>query len=95
MSPTSEEQLPFAVGDRIRVTQRIITREQPWIVPIEGEVTSIHTEPTGAWFAHGKDLHFWLRRIVLRHDDGEISSLIIDQNTQAEVISSKRSYISF
>ncbi|MCL2330781.1 MAG: hypothetical protein FWC56_05715 [Phycisphaerae bacterium] len=90
MSSIFEDRLPFAVGDHIRVTQQIVTREQPWIVPIEGEVTSIHTEPTGAWFAHGKDLHFWLRRIVLRHDDGEISSLIIDQNTQAEVISSNK-----
>ena len=41
---------------------------------------------TGSWFAHSKDDKLWLDRLVLRKEDGEITSLNLDDYTRVEVI---------
>ncbi len=73
-------------GNRILVTERIVGNDKTWLTEVEGVVLSIRSEPTGAWFAHLKDDHLWLLRIVLRKDDGEICNLVADQNMEIEVL---------
>ena len=85
--PAAEALLQVAPGDRIRATARIVGHDETWLTQVEGEVLSVHSEPTGAWYAHGKDDRLWLLRIVLRKDDGEISNLVVDQNMELEVLS--------
>ncbi len=71
-------------GDRIRVTQRIVTHAQTWLNEAEGEVLACGPETTGSWFATGKHDKLWLVRIRLRKDDGEETALIVDENTSIE-----------
>jgi hypothetical protein len=79
----------LAPGDRIRVTERLVTLDQTWVTQVEGNVISARPETTGSWFAHGKDDKLWLLRVRLRKPDGEISTLNIDQNTEIEILEKK------
>lgn len=78
--------LPISVGQRIRVTQEVDRREGNWQLAVEGTVESVKPEKTGSWYAHGKDDKFWLYRIRVRKPDGELSTLIVDQNSRVEFI---------
>ena len=75
-------------GVRIKLTQRIESREDAWDTEVIGTVLSTEPMPTGAWFAHGKDDKLWLLRIEIQKDDGEISRLTLDRNTRIEVLDS-------
>lgn len=76
MSPTKV--LP---NQKVRVTQKIRTREGTWQTQVEGEVISFDPSPTGSWFAHGKNDKYWLPRLRLKRPDGEIVDLIIDEES--------------
>ena len=71
---------------RIKVAQPIDCREGSWTTEVAGTVVSVEPQPTGAWFAHGKDDKYWLVRIQLQKDDGGISLLILDQHTRITVL---------
>lgn len=73
-------------GMRIKVSQTIDRRAGSWTTEVVGTVLSVEPQPTGAWFAHGKNDKYWLVRIQLQKDDGEISLLILDQHTQITVL---------
>lgn len=83
---TSMLPLKLKPGDRIRVTQRIESRTGAWPSRVEGTVESCKWEPTGSWFAHGKDDRLWLLRVRLRKDDGEITTLVIDRNSEIDLL---------
>ena len=38
------------------------------------------------WFAHAKDDRYWLDRLELRLDDGEIAILNLDQYSVVEIL---------
>jgi len=73
-------------GMRIKVSQTIDRRAGSWTTELIGIVLSVEPQPTGAWFAHGKDDKYWLVRIQIQKDDGEISLLILDQHTRITVL---------
>ena len=73
-------------GQRIRVLQAIDRREGNWMHELVGTVLSVGAEKTGSWHAHGKDGMLWLHRIRLRKQDGEITTVVIDQHTRVEVL---------
>jgi hypothetical protein len=68
-------------GDRVRIVQQIAARHYALTAPVEGVVVRIEQKPTGSWFAHGAKDKLWLDRIVIRKDDGEISTLNLDEYT--------------
>lgn len=68
-------------GDRVRIVQQIAARHYSLSTPIEGVVVRIEQKPTGSWFAHGAKDKLWLDRIVIRKDDGEITTLNLDEYT--------------
>lgn len=76
-------------GARVRITQRIVGREETWETQVAGEVISHRAEPTGSWFAHGKDDRYWLDRVRIRKGDGEITTLSLDENSTVEVLGAK------
>jgi hypothetical protein len=73
-------------GQRIRVFQEIDRREGNWVRDLVGTVLSVRPEKTGSWHAHGKNDKLWLNRIRLRKEDGEITTVVIDQHTRLEVL---------
>ncbi len=46
----------------------------------------IQAGETGAWFAHAKGHKFWLDRLEVHTDDGEIVDCILDAYTHIEVV---------
>jgi len=75
-------------GQRIRICQAIDRREGDWEQSVEGEVIEAGPQPTGSWFAHGKDDKLWLNRVRLRKDNGEVTTISIDRHTRCELLSS-------
>ena len=73
-------------GQRIRLFQEIDRREGNWTHEVVGTVLSVQSEPTGSWHAGGKNDKLWLNRIRLRKEDGEITSVVVDQHTRVEVL---------
>ncbi|MBK9119929.1 MAG: hypothetical protein IPM18_10070 [Phycisphaerales bacterium] len=73
-------------GQRIRIQQTIDRREGDWQHAIEGVVQKVEMRTTGSWFAHAKHNRFWLRRITLRKDNGELTVLALDPHATLELI---------
>jgi hypothetical protein len=73
-------------GTRVRVTQQMPLRDEAWSSQIEGVVTRYRQAKTGSWFAHARDDRLWLDRLELRADDGELTTLNLDQYTVIEEI---------
>jgi hypothetical protein len=73
-------------GQRIRVTREIDRREGNWAHEVVGTVLAAQAEKTGSWHAHGKDAKLWLQRIRLQIEDGEITTIVVDQHTRLEVL---------
>jgi hypothetical protein len=86
-SQGEESNVGLTVGMRVRITQQIAARHYAFNAPVEGTVVDIEHRPTGSWFAHGVDDKLWLSRVVLRKDDGEISTLNLDEHSQIERLS--------
>ncbi|MBI5763401.1 MAG: hypothetical protein HZA51_07745 [Planctomycetes bacterium] len=49
---------------------------------------SISPQPTGSWFAHGKNDRLWLNRLRLLKDDGEVVELILSHDTVVSPVKS-------
>ncbi len=73
-------------GQRIRVFQEIDRREGNWVHDLVGTVLAVRPEKTGSWHAHGKNDKLWLNRIRLRKEDGEITTIVVDQHTRLDVL---------
>lgn len=76
----------FDAGIRVRVTQQTPLRDRTWTQDVEGVVIRCRQVKTGSWFAHAKDDQYWLDRLELRLDDGEIAILNLDQYSVIEII---------
>jgi hypothetical protein len=74
----------YQPGRRVRVTQQLAQRDRVWTNTIEGVVMRYQQAKTGSWFAHARDDRLWLDRLELRLDDGELTTLNLDQYTVIE-----------
>ena len=72
-------------GARVKITQQIPARHYAWSADVRGTVVDFEQKPTGSWFAHSKNDKLWLDRLVLRKDDGEMTTLILDDYSRIEV----------
>jgi hypothetical protein len=72
-------------GTRVKVTQQIAGRYYAWPTEVSGTIVSYQQRPTGSWFAHSKDDKLWLDRLTLRKEDGEITTLNLDEYSNVEV----------
>ena len=72
-------------GARVTVTQQIAARNHTWTTAVKGTVQSFQQKPTGSWFAHSRGDKLWLDRLVLKLDNGEITTLNLDDYTHVEL----------
>jgi hypothetical protein len=83
MDDTDRKQL--IPGARVSVIQQIPMRNRVWTSTIAGTVLDYEQKKTGSWYAHSRDDKLWLDRLVLRKDDGEITTLNLDEYTRIEM----------
>jgi len=72
-------------GARVKVTQQIPARKYVWANEVRGTIVNYEQKPTGSWFAHSRGDKLWLDRLVVRKDDGEITTLILDDYSRVEI----------
>jgi hypothetical protein len=72
-------------GARVKVTQQIAARDYALPTVVRGVIVEYGQKETGSWYAHSKDDRLWLDRLVLRKDDGEITSLNLDDYSRVEI----------
>jgi hypothetical protein len=77
-------------GAKVEVIQRIPRRNGTWTQQVRGTVVAYAQQPTGSWFAHARNGKLWLDRLVIRKEDGEITTLNLDQYSvvKAELVQS-------
>jgi hypothetical protein len=73
-------------GTRVRITQQIAARDYTWASAVTGTIIGYVQQETGSWFAHSRDDKLWLDRLTLRKDDGEITTLNLDDYSVIEVL---------
>jgi hypothetical protein len=69
----------------VKVTQQIAARDYAWISEVRGTVVSYEQKQTGSWYAHSRGDKLWLDRLTLRKDDGEQTSLVLDEFSNIEI----------
>jgi hypothetical protein len=72
-------------GVRVKVTQQIAARDYTWTSDVRGTVMEYQQKQTGSWFAHSKDDKLWLDRLLIRKDDGELTTLNLDDYSHIEI----------
>jgi hypothetical protein len=72
-------------GAKVKVTQQIAARHYALPAVVRGTVVEYGQKETGSWFAHSRDDRLWLDRLVLRKDDGEITTLNLDEYSHVEI----------
>ena len=72
-------------GARVKVTQQIPARKYVWANETRGTVVDYQQKPTGSWYAHSRGDKLWLDRLVVRKDDGEITTLNLDDYSRVEI----------
>jgi len=73
-------------GQRVRIIQEIDRREGNWQRELVGKVVWARSEPTGSWFAHGKNGRLWLGRVRVEKENGELTTIVVDRHTRLEVL---------
>jgi hypothetical protein len=74
-------------GAKVRVTQQIAARDYTWTSDVVGIVLNFEQKQTGSWFAHSKNEKLWLDRLLLKKEDGELTTLNLDDYSHVEVLS--------
>jgi hypothetical protein len=72
-------------GTKVKITQQLAARDYSWSTVVRGTVVSFSQKQTGSWYAHSKNDKLWLDRLTLRKDDGEISTLNLDDYSLVEI----------
>ncbi|HEX3357444.1 MAG TPA: hypothetical protein VHS31_10775 [Tepidisphaeraceae bacterium] len=74
----SELRKKLVPGAKVKVIQQIAARNHTWTTEVRGTIVEYGQKETGSWFAHSRDDKLWLDRLVIRKEDGEITTLILD-----------------
>ena len=72
-------------GAKVKVVQQIAARNYSWAAEVAGTVVDYQQQQTGSWYAHSKNDKLWLDRLTLRKDDGEITTLNLDDYSLVEI----------
>jgi len=73
-------------GTIVEVTQQIPHRNHTWTNTVRGVIVSYQQKQTGSWFAHSKNDKLWLDRLMLRKEDGEVTTLSLDGYSHVKVL---------
>lgn len=66
--------------------QQIAARHYTLTSDIVGTVVAYQQRQTGSWYAHAKDDKLWLDRLTLKKDDGELTTLNLDEFSRIETL---------
>ena len=77
-------ELTYHPGQRVRITQQVVTGRSTTTTTVEGEIVRAGQQKTGSWFAHAQDKKLWIDRLELRKTDGELITLNLDQYSRIE-----------
>jgi hypothetical protein len=78
----------YQPGTRVRVTQTVRVGHRQWSTRVEGLVEHEALRPVGGIEMGGKASYCQQSTIRLRHDDGEVTVVALDENSQVHTISS-------
>jgi hypothetical protein len=53
---------------------------------VVGTVVEYEQKQTGSWYAHSKNDKLWLDRLLIKKDDGELTTLNLDDYSHVEVL---------
>lgn len=73
-------------GVKVKVIQQIAGRDYALTSEVVGTVMEYSQRQTGSWFAHSKNDKLWLDRLTLKKDDGEITTLNLDDYSNIEIV---------
>ena len=77
----------YAPGTRVRVTQTVRVGDRRWRTQVEGAVELEGFRPVGGMEMGGKASYVLQPTIRLRRDDGEVTVVAVDEDTQVQVVS--------
>jgi hypothetical protein len=91
--PSDLDTFPSILPPRtpVRVIQSFTRGPGRITVEVTGVVEQWRERPSGSWFAHGRKGAYWLTRLLLRKDDGELTELVMDNSTAIERMPSAES----
>src|SRR5918993_4306877 len=72
-------------GVRVKVTQQIAARHYALTSEVRGTVVEYEQKQTGSWYAHSKNDKLWLDRLLIRKEDGELTTLNLDDYSHIEI----------
>ncbi len=80
----------YAPGSRLRVTQQVRVGHRQWITQVEGVVELEGYRPVGGMEMGGKASYCLQPTLRLRRDDGEVTVVAIDEETQVQDLSASK-----
>ena len=87
MIPTSPPPT-YVPGTRVLVVQHVRVGSNQWRTQITGVVEAESRRPVGGMEMGGKGLYCMQPTLRIRRDDGEITVLAIDENTEVRPVES-------
>ena len=73
-------------GAKVKVTQQIAARDYSLTSDVVGTVLRFEQKQTGSWYAHSKNDKLWLDRLLLKKEDGELTTLNLDDYSHVELL---------
>jgi hypothetical protein len=77
----------YVPGTRVRVLQRVRVGHRRWATEVTGVVEQEGLRPIGGMEMGGKGLFCHQPTLRLRRDDGEVTVVTIDENTEVHELS--------
>ncbi|MDR3639202.1 MAG: hypothetical protein P4L84_35680 [Isosphaeraceae bacterium] len=77
----------YTPGTRLRVTQKVRVGDKAWITRVEGVVELEGFRPVGGMEMGGKASYCHQPTIRLRRDDGEVTVVALDDDTEVVTVS--------
>ena len=76
----------FAPGTRVRVVQHVRVGHRRWTTEVIGTVECDGRRPVGGMEMGGKSLYCHQPTLRLRGDDGEVTEVALDENTEIDAL---------
>jgi len=76
----------YTVGTRLRVIQYVRVGDRAWTTQVEGLVEAEGLRPVGGMEMGGKSLYCHQPTLWLRRDDGEVTVVALDEDSQVEAV---------
>jgi hypothetical protein len=80
----------YPPGTRVRVTQHVRVGHRRWLTQVEGVVMNEGRRPVGGIEMGGKASYCHQKTLQLKRDDGELTEVAVDEQTQVETVSGEK-----